>query len=68
MNPHNTINPKLNYATRGCQQPMMAQLNKLACAEMKRIQQLEVLSRTASARQLMLHGIAQGKQDILSTG
>lgn len=47
---------------------MMAQLNKRACAERVRIQQLEVLSRTAPARQLMLHGIAQDKQDILSTG
>ncbi|WP_016914551.1 hypothetical protein [Vreelandella stevensii] len=46
----------------------MAQLNKRACAEMKRIQQLEVLYRAAPARLLMLRGIAQGKQDILSTG
>ncbi|WP_189464188.1 hypothetical protein [Vreelandella hamiltonii] len=46
----------------------MTSLNKLACAEMKRIQQLEVLSRKAPARLLMLRGIAQGKQDILSTG
>ena len=47
---------------------MMTSLNKRVCAAMARIQQLEVLSKTAPARQLMLRGIAQGKQDILSTG
>lgn len=66
MNTANTITPKPIYAPRGCQQPVMTYLTESECADLERIQQLEVRSKSATARMLMLRGIAQYDQDTLA--
>lgn len=62
----NTITPKPIYAPKGCNCPIMVHITESEREELKRIKQLEMRSLSATARMLMLRGIAQYDQDTLS--
>lgn len=62
----NTITPKPIYAPKGCDQPVMTYLTENECADLERIQELEMRTKSATARMLMLRGIAQYDQDTLN--
>lgn len=62
----NTITPKPIYAPKGCNCPIMVHITESEREELKRIKQLEMRSMSATARMLLLRGIAQYDQDTLS--
>ncbi|MDQ7735741.1 hypothetical protein QT231_23870 [Halomonas sp. SpR1] len=62
----NTIAPKPIYAPKGCNSPIMTYLTEAERGSLERITKLEMRSMSATARMLMLRGIAQYDQDTLS--
>ena len=62
----NTITPKPIYAPKGCNCPIMVHITESEREELTRIKQLEMRSMSATARMLLLRGIAQYDQDTLS--
>ncbi|WP_249976041.1 hypothetical protein [Vreelandella olivaria] len=62
----NTITPKPIYAPKGCNCPIMVHITESEREELKRIKQLKMRSMSATARMLLLRGIAQYDQDTLS--
>ncbi|MFU1517552.1 hypothetical protein ACM25P_03370 [Vreelandella alkaliphila] len=61
----NTIGPKPIYAPKGCNKPIMTYLTDRERTSLERITQLEMRSMSATARMLMLRGIAQYDQETL---
>lgn len=62
----NTIAPKPIHAPQACNSPIMTYLTEAERSNLERITQLEMRSMSATARMLMLRGIAQYDQDTLS--
>lgn len=62
----NTITQKPLYAPKGCDQAVMTYLTEAERGDVERIQQLEVRSLSATARMLILRGIAQYDEDTLN--
>lgn len=62
----NTISPKPIYAAKVCNCPIMAHITEEEREELKRIAELEMRSLSATARMLMLRGIAEYDQETLS--
>lgn len=62
----NTIAPKPIYAPKGCNSPTMTNLTVDERHQLERIAQLEMRSLSATARMLMLRGIAQYDQETLA--
>lgn len=66
MTSPNTITPKPIYAPKGCNSPIMAHVTESERGDVERIAQLEMRTLSATARMLMLRGIAQYDQDTLN--
>ncbi|MFS8152015.1 hypothetical protein [Vreelandella titanicae] len=66
MTTANTISPKPIYAPKGCNCPIMAHITEDEREDVKRIAELEMRSLSATARMLMLRGIAEYDQETLS--
>ncbi|MCZ0930320.1 hypothetical protein LPL18_011555 [Halomonas sp. CUBES01] len=62
----NTITPKPIYAPKGCNCPIMAHVTEAERDDLKRIAELEMRTLSATARMLMLRGIAEYDQDTLN--
>lgn len=62
----NTITPKPIYAPKGCNCPIMVHVTESEREELKRLQELEMRSLSATARMLLLRGIAEYDQDTLN--
>ncbi|MGO2242260.1 MAG: hypothetical protein ACTH5D_10935 [Halomonas sp.] len=62
----NAITPKPIYAPKGCNCPIMVHVTESEREELKRIQELEMRSLSATARMLLLRGIAEYDQDTLN--
>ncbi|MDN7131754.1 hypothetical protein JNO04_05215 [Halomonas sp. MC140] len=62
----NTITPKPIYAPKGCNCPIMVHVTESERDELKRLQELEMRSLSATARMLLLRGIAEYNQDTLN--
>lgn len=66
MTSPNTIPPKPIYAPKGCNCPIMSHVTESERGDIERIAQLEMRTLSATARMLMLRGIAQYDQDTLN--
>nr|WP_289111323.1 hypothetical protein [uncultured Halomonas sp.] len=66
MTTPNAIAPKPIYAPKGCNCPIMAHVTEGEREELKRIAELEMRTLSATARMLMLRGIAEYDQDTLN--
>ncbi|UYF99358.1 hypothetical protein [Halomonas sp. GD1P12] len=66
MTTANAITPKRIYAPKGCNSPVMTHITESERSDLERISELEVRSLSATARMLMLRGIAQYDDDTLN--
>ena len=66
MTTANTISPKPIYAPKGCNSTVLTRMTEDERFDLERIAELEMRSLSATARMLLLRGIAQYDQDTLS--
>ncbi|TKJ10193.1 hypothetical protein [Halomonas sp. 15WGF] len=66
MTSPNAIAPKPIYAPKGCTSTVLTRMTEDEREELKRIAELEMRTLSATARMLMLRGIAEYDQDTLN--
>nr|WP_289124409.1 hypothetical protein [uncultured Halomonas sp.] len=66
MTSPNAIAPKPIYAPKGCTSTVLTRMTEDERADLERIAELEMRSLSATARMLMLRGIAEYDQDTLN--
>ncbi|MGP5308074.1 hypothetical protein [Vreelandella alkaliphila] len=66
MTSSNAITPKPIYAPKGCTSTVLTRMTEDERSDLERIAQLEMRTLSATARMLMLRGIAEYDQDTLS--